>query len=158
MAERGIVMPMDQRNTAIVAAQKSSPSTSNSSKQSQSKLSSQPHNVLVVLNGKGGVGKTTTAVNLAETLAENHRVLLVDADPQGSATWWMERSDKSVGFDLVRETNPTLLSDLRKIENYDVVVVDTPPALDSDALAAVVPAADYVVLPTPLRRWISRTD
>ena len=82
-------------------------------------------------------------------LAEQNRVLLVDADPQGSATWWAERSDRGIGFDLARETNPALLSELRQVAHYDVVVVDTPPALGSEALAAVVPAADYVVLPTP---------
>lgn len=114
-------------------------------------VSSKPpsHKVLAILNGKGGVGKTTTAINLAATLAEQCRVLLVDADPQGSATWWVERNGKITGFDLTQETNPLLLKDLRQVEDYDMVVVDTPPALDSEALAAVLPGADYVVLPTP---------
>lgn len=111
--------------------------------------SSHPGKVLVVLNGKGGVGKTTTAINLAATLSEKNRVLLVDADPQGSATWWVERGDRAIGFDLAQETDPKLLGKIRQLGDYEVVVVDTPPALNSDALAAVVPMADYVVLPTP---------
>jgi len=106
--------------------------------------------ILVVLNGKGGVGKTTTAVNLAATFGENQRVLLVDTDPQGSASWWCDRNTKKgSGFDLAKESSPDLLKQLRELGSYEVVVVDTPPSLNSEALASVVPLADYIVLPTP---------
>jgi chromosome partitioning protein len=110
--------------------------------------SARSNRILVVLNGKGGVGKTTTAVNLAAIFAEEYRVLLVDADPQGSATWWAEQSDQDMGFDVAQETNPALLKDLKQAETYNLVVVDTPPALGSRALAALMPVADYLVLPT----------
>ena len=105
--------------------------------------------VIAILNGKGGVGKTTTSINLAASFADKKKVLLVDADVQGSASWWFSRSDTGMGFDLSQETNPKLLSSLRSIKGYDLVVVDTPPALHSQALAAVITNANYLVLPTP---------
>ncbi len=108
-----------------------------------------PPKILAIFNGKGGVGKTTTAVNLAAIFAENQTVLLVDADSQASASWWAAREGNTIGFDVSQETDPALLGKLKEIEGYDLIVVDTPPALSSEALAAVLPIADCLLLPTP---------
>jgi chromosome partitioning protein len=54
---------------------------------------------LAVVNRKGGSGKTTTAVNTAAALAEaGHAVLVLDLDPQGSASEWLDREGDSRGL------------------------------------------------------------
>ncbi len=105
--------------------------------------------IVTVANGKGGVGKSTTTVNLAGILSEEMRVLVVDSDPQESATWWMERSEEVGVAEVVQETDPRVLGRVREVGGYDVVLVDTRPALRAEALGTVIGASDYVVLPSP---------
>jgi chromosome partitioning protein len=79
---------------------------------------SRPFMIVSIANNKGGTGKTTTAVNLGTALAQSgRRVLLVDLDPQGSAT-------VSFGFDKAKllYTVYDVLAQSRKVES---VILDT---------------------------------
>ncbi|MFY7951263.1 MAG: ParA family protein [Armatimonadaceae bacterium] len=63
--------------------------------------------IWAVVNQKGGVGKTTTAINIAAYLARDRRVLLVDMDPQGNATSGLGVADR----DRDRDTYTVLLGE-----------------------------------------------
>jgi chromosome partitioning protein len=103
--------------------------------------------IVVVHNGKGGVGKTTTTMGLAAILAEQYQVSVVDTDAQGSCSWWASRGEMPFHSELI--TQPQDLRNLKQLQGYNLVLVDTPPVLRSTALAAVMEIADYVVLPSP---------
>ncbi len=100
--------------------------------------------IVGVLSQKGGVGKTTIAINLAATLSvAKNRLLLVDADPQGSALAWSSARDKDPLFPVVGMAKPTLHRDLPEIaKDYDVVVIDgaAPPFLPARPCADPRPA------------------
>lgn len=86
--------------------------------------------VIAVINLKGGTSKTTSAVFLAHALHEQGRkVLLVDADPQGSALSWNEDAPQPFPFGVVGLPTKELHRQLRDFVGQDVnaVVIDTPP-------------------------------
>lgn len=103
--------------------------------------------IISFVNRKGGVGKTTTAINLAASLArKNNRLLLVDADPQGSAMKW-HTTEGNQAFEILHQPSPLTLVDLMALdEAYDYVVVDTPPAA-VEITKAILAASDIVMVP-----------
>lgn len=103
--------------------------------------------ILGVLSQKGGVGKTTLAVNLAAAFSAGRRVLLVDADPQGSALAWSAAREKNPLFPVVGMAKPTLHRDLPELaRDYDVVVIDGAPRVNDLGRAAIL-ASDRVLIP-----------
>lgn len=107
--------------------------------------------VITVANLKGGVGKTTSAIYLAEVAARRgKRTMLVDADPQGSAMRWADAAaDEGDGLRAVTVALPTpdLARRLDAISGgYDEVVIDTPPG-DLRIVQAAVRIADVVLVP-----------
>ena len=103
--------------------------------------------IIAILNQKGGSGKTTISTNLAHALQlDKQKVLLVDADPQGSSRDWNEANEAGllpvIGLD--RETLPR---DLRAVSaEYDWVVIDGAPQI-AKLSAAAIKAADVVLIP-----------
>jgi chromosome partitioning protein len=104
--------------------------------------------IIGVLNQKGGVGKTTIAVNVAACLAmRSKRVLLVDADPQGSSLAWSAAREVPPLFSVVGMAKPTLHREMPEIaRDYDVVVIDGAPRVNDLGRAAIL-ASDTILIP-----------
>jgi chromosome partitioning protein len=113
--------------------------------------------VVGVLNQKGGVGKTTIAVNIAAVLAKlGQRVLLVDADPQASSLAWSSARERDPLFPVVAMPKPTLHRDLPELaRDYEDVVIDGAPRLDAVGRSVIL-ASDLVLIPvqpSPFDLW-----
>ena len=115
--------------------------------------------IIGLLDQKGGGGKTTVAVNVAATLAaRGRRVLLVDADPQGSSLAWSSARERDPLFPVVGMAKPSLHRELPSLaRDYDVVVIDGAPRANELGRSAIL-ASDTILIPvqpSPYDVWAS---
>lgn len=102
--------------------------------------------VYLFANRKGGVGKTTSAVNLAVHLATKGKTLLIDADDQKSAyTWFDYREAEDLDCVYLQDDLDDLIRQHSKI--YDYIVVDCA-GRDSKEFRSSLEVADKLFIPT----------
>ena len=109
--------------------------------------------VITISQQKGGTGKTTLAVHLAMAFIKYHnlKVAIIDTDPQGSlGKWFMIRTEKKVSNENLTFKTASLWGaqyESKTLKNdHDIVIIDTPPKIESDASPAIE-AADLVLIP-----------
>jgi chromosome partitioning protein len=94
--------------------------------------------IITVAHQKGGVGKSTLALNLAYRFGKNVRTALTDTDPQGST---MQLQSIVQGIDIIPFDDTTFKG------NYDIFFVDTPPYI-MNTMMAIFLQSDLVLIPT----------
>jgi chromosome partitioning protein len=104
--------------------------------------------VVAIINGKGGVGKSTLALGLCAYTGQTHgEALLVDCDPQATAYEVTELLEDP-GYQVVHELDPAQLARIKAARGYDLVAVDCPGSLEGhDVLGAVLQWTDFALIP-----------
>lgn len=101
---------------------------------------------IAIANLKGGTGKTTSTIYLACALSRTGSTLVIDTDPQGSASLWAETAI-DLPFSTVAVPSPAVARQGRDLAaRYDHLVIDTPPGHPGITTAALS-VADTVLVP-----------
>ena len=110
--------------------------------------------VIAIVNQKGGVGKTCLATNLASALGNEEPTLLLDCDPQRSASGWIALAPQEPLHLTVRGVEEgTLVRQVRAaVDEYQWVVIDCPPGI-TRVNADAIRASDVVLIPCKPRVW-----
>lgn len=108
--------------------------------------------IITVFNQKGGAGKTTVACNVAGTLGlRGHKTLLVDMDEQATASIWASMAPENKPFPATPVNLAKMASAHREIRkfvpDYDFIVIDCPPAIQSTAPSVALLISDLALIP-----------
>lgn len=109
--------------------------------------------ILCVFNQKGGAGKTTTSVNVAGGMGiRGYRVLLVDMDHQNTTMKWVSMADEEKPFPAsvisLSAMGSKMPASIRShMDDYDLIIIDCPPAMDSPVPSAALLISDLAIIP-----------
>jgi chromosome partitioning protein len=123
--------------------------------------------IICITNQKGGSGKTTLAMQLAGGIARHatnrkpNKVMVVDADPQGTATRWAASATDEIPFPAaivgLSAASDKVHREVKKfIDDYDYIIIDCPPAADSPIPQSALLVSDLALvplIPSPLDMW-----
>ena len=121
-----------------------------------------PAKIITLANQKGGSGKTTVAMHVGGTLARRDcRVMIIDADPQGTAVRWAASAEDDKPFPArvvgLSAAGGKVHREAKKfVDEYDYLVIDCPPAVDSPVPQSALMISDLVlvpVIPSPADLW-----
>jgi chromosome partitioning protein len=111
--------------------------------------------LIAVTHPKGGVGKTTTSMILSAELAERgYRTLVADCDAQASASAWANAAPEGRPFPAAVVNFSAYAGKVhreiqKQLDNYDYIIIDCPPGLDSLSPQSAILVADLVIIPLP---------
>jgi chromosome partitioning protein len=109
--------------------------------------------IVSVTNQKGGCGKTNLAVNFAGTaIRHGYKTVVVDADPQGTALQWVGNAEEGAAVQIpvigLSHAGAKITHEIKKyIDDYDLIIVDCPPAVESPVPQAMLLISDLALVP-----------
>jgi chromosome partitioning protein len=109
--------------------------------------------LIIVTNQKGGAGKTTAAVHLAGTsVRRGFKTLLIDADKQGTATKWVAQAEEGQPHKIrvmgLAMAEAKIAQEVKQyVDDYDIILVDCPPSVDSPIPQVMMMIADLAIVP-----------
>jgi chromosome partitioning protein len=103
---------------------------------------------IMLMNAKGGCGKTTIATNLATWYAdEGRRVALADFDPQKSSMDWLAARQDYEGIPAIQAIDATLKGPLRPAKDTELLVMDAPASTHGNVINKLLKRVDTLILP-----------